>query len=480
MKASAPVAITRDPTEGSQQCWTYAELWRRSRSAAVWLGEHGIRAGDRVVVEAVADVRVAALLYGCSMTGAVFVPLPEGTTDHRREQILDDAQPALVISPVGGRGTIRLQDIGAHVDLSDAGEASTAVGSATVDPPAVAVLLYTSGTTARPKGIICPQASVIFAVRAIQARLNYRPDDVVYCRLPLSFDYGLYQLLLAATAGAHVVLAGSGSGPDVLSSIRRTGATVVPVVPSIAAMLLRLAGRDSRPCRVRLFTNTGEDMPATMIDDLRRRFPAARVQLMFGISECKRVAIAEPDDDRVRPGSAGRPLDGTTVKILNDAGDVVAAGEPGQIVVAGRHVMGGYWRSPELSRQVFRQDAGGNVWLFTGDYGYLDEDGHLYFQGRRDQVFKRQGVRVSVVEIEAAVSSIPEVNEAALVPPSATVDMVLFVVTTVSPAEILRRLRDLLEPARMPAICRRLKQLPRGTNGKLDRSALAALALEGE
>lgn len=474
--ASERVAIS-----DSRRSWTYGELRWQSRSVAAWLVANGIRRGDRVLVEAGADARVAAIFYGCSLTGAVFVPLPVGAADHRRQQIIDDAEPALMIS--ASTGWVGSTSFDVVCGLTERPQRDMEPSDDVLpesDPRDIAVLLYTSGSTAQPKGVICPQSAMVFAAWAIQARLRYRPDDVVYCRLPLSFDYGLYQLLLAALVQAQVVLADNDSGPDLLGAIRRSGATVVPVVPSIAALLLRLATRDPRPCRVRLFTNTGEDLPTNMVGDLRGRFPGASVQLMFGITECKRVSVEEPDSDLIRPGSVGRPLDGTMVRIVDDAGFEMANHQYGQITVAGPHVMDGYWRSAGLSAEVFRRDAAGRVWLFTGDYGHLDADGHLYFHGRRDQVFKRHGVRTSVVEIEAAVLRIPEVAEAGLVPPRGPSDMVLFVVTSLTSAEVVQRLRALLEAARLPTICRRLDQLPRGSNGKIDRSALAALTLRGD
>jgi len=212
-----------------------------------------------------------------------------------------------------------------------------------------------------------------------------------------------------------------------ISTIHERGVTVIPVVPSLAELLVRLAARHPAVLPVRLFTNTGAALTAPMIASLRARFPHASVVPMFGITECKRVSIAEYDGDLLRPGAVGRPLDGTELLITGDDGRPLAAGQVGEIVVRGPHVMSGYWRAPQLTAQRFRRDpVTGVMSLHTGDYGRLDADGYLYFEGRRDDMFKRSGLRVSALEIEAAACDVPGVRAAAVLPPAGTRDAVLF------------------------------------------------------
>jgi acyl-CoA synthetase (AMP-forming)/AMP-acid ligase II len=223
-------------------------------------------------------------------------------------------------------------------------------------------MIYTSGTTSRPKAVTSSHAQVHFVTLAIAERLGYCADDVVFVRLTLSFDYGLYQVFLAALSTAAVVF--SDSGPDLTldRQIRAAGATVVPLVPSIAATLTALVERvrtdppGGPPSRVRLFTNTGAALGREAVNRLRRAYPGAAVCLMFGITECKRVTILEPDGDLTRPNSVGRPLPGTEVQILTGAGTPVPTGEVGEIVVRGPHVMTGYWRAPELTGARFPAD----------------------------------------------------------------------------------------------------------------------------
>jgi acyl-coenzyme A synthetase/AMP-(fatty) acid ligase len=164
------------------------------------------------------------------------------------------------------------------------------------------------------------------------------------------------------------------------------------------------------------------------------------------------------------------------VRIVDASGADVAPGSEGQVIVGGPHVMAGYWRDPALTARVFRVDpVTGTRWLHTGDFGHLDADGYLYFHGRRDQIFKRNGTRTSAIEIEAAVHQIAGVVEAAVVPPAGGRDAVLCVVASITAGEVLRLLHERLDAGRAPTVCRVVERLPRGSSGKLDRAALTAL-----
>jgi acyl-coenzyme A synthetase/AMP-(fatty) acid ligase len=256
-----------------------------------------------------------------------------------------------------------------------------------------------------------------------------------------------------------------------VSEIRRHRATVVPVVPALADMLVRLAARDPKPSDVRLFTNTGDTLAPSLIAALRRHFPGAGIQLMFGLTECKRVSILDVDGDLAKPGSVGQPLAGTEVRIVDDAGQTVEPGVAGEIVVRGPHVMAGYWRAPELTAHRFRV-VDGRISLYTGDVGHVDAEGQLYFHGRRDHIFKLRGMRTSVAEIEAATLDIPGVVGAAVVPPVDGREAFVCVVTDLAVEQVRAGLRDRLDASKVPAV-RIVPSLPLGSSGKVARAVLA-------
>ncbi|MFH8751961.1 class I adenylate-forming enzyme family protein [Streptomyces rimosus] len=459
--------------------WSYAQLMAHSRRAAAWLAGRGVGHGDRVMVRLAGGREYLALLYGTLALGAVLVPVNPAMKDFQLRDVIDDAAPELVVTDPAHAEGVRGLTGRPVLGLDEAWQQLSAQAPAPVTAEAisrdVALLMYTSGTTSRPKAVVSGHGQVVAATRAIAARLRYRAADVVYCRLPLSFDYGLYQVFLAALAGAELVVPGEVPDVMLLRGIRDTAATVVPLVPSLAEMLVRLSARDPEATSVRLFTNTGAALPPPSVAALRAAFPGAAVSLMYGITECKRVSVLEPDEDLARPGSVGRPLPDTQVLVVDDQGRPLPPGETGEFVVRGPHVMSGYWRAPEQTARRFRRcEQTGEVLLYTGDHGHQDADGHLYFSGRRDDIFKRLGMRVSTLEIEAAALDIPGVREAVALAPDGARDLTLFLVGDPEPAEVRRELRARLEAAKVPAAVLAVPAIPLTGNGKPDRHALAA------
>jgi acyl-CoA synthetase (AMP-forming)/AMP-acid ligase II len=456
--------------------WTYQELADYSLRTAAWLVSEGLRVADRLLVQAESRREVAALLFGCARAGVTFVPVSPAAKPFQLRQITLDAEPRAAIR-LGGPsvdGATTWHDLD-RVWSQVTGMAPLS-GPMRAGPDDVAMLLYTSGSTGAPKGVICPHRAILYAARAVQDHLRYGPDDVVFCRIPLSFDYGLYQVLLAALAGAELFLADAGHDGQLVNELSGRGATVVPLVPTLAEMLLRLATRSPRANRVRLFTNTGERLPPPTLAGLRARFPTARWQLMFGTTECKRISIMEPDGDRLRPESVGRPLRGTQVVIAARDGKPLPPGRLGEILVRGPHVMAGYWRAGNATARTFLTGPDGQVTLRTGDFGYEDEDGYLYFMCRQDGIFKSKGMRTSCAEIEAAAQDVPGVRQAVVVPPRDGAGALLYYSGDLTPPTLRRELLRRLETPKVPAVCIRLDVVPMSDNGKVDRSLLAARA----
>ncbi|MEU6883115.1 AMP-binding protein [Streptomyces sp. NPDC046712] len=485
-EAAADSAASKAVTDASGT-WTYAELEAAAQAFASWLSDQGLGRGDRLVVQLPTTRELVAMFFGAAMLGVVFVPLNPGMKTFHLAPVLKNAEPSLVlVSPasletVGALtgAVVRDQD-SVLVEVRKHADTDSRAPYTPVEPDDVAVLVYTSGSTAAPKAVICPHSQITFASAAIENVIGYRPDDVVFCRFPISWDYGLYKVLLSVIGRSEIVLADGASDLVLLRRIRETGATIVPIVPSLAAMIVRLAEREDDPApRVRLFTNTGAALPQATIDELRARFPGSQVVRQYGQTECKRITVMPPDQEHERPDAVGLPLPGTEVLILDEAGNPLPAGETGEIVAVGPHVMPGYWRNAEQTAKAFRTDpATGGLRLHTGDYGRLDDDGYLYFEGRRDDMFKRKGVRMSTVEIESAATDIDGVRAAAVLPPEGDRDLVLFVETQRGRHEILRELNARLEAQKVPSICHAVDAIPLTQNGKNDRKKLIEL-LEG-
>lgn len=462
------------------EAWSFGELRDRATGLAHRMLAYGVRSGDRVIIHAANGPGVVAAVFACSYAGAVAVVLHPRIRPFHLAHIVADCRPALAMADSGLAG---LHD-GTGVRVIPLETGTTTASEAGRLPPAgmaevaLACLIYTSGSTGLPKAVMSPHQQMMFATEAIGSVLRYRPDDIVFSCLPLSFDYGLYQVFLSVAAGALLVLEGdSSAGPSLLRRLEASEATVFPLVPALAAMLTRLIDRATGSgLRLRLITNTGEALQESQVRALRARIPGLEVALMYGLTECKRVSIHEPVSVTAHPGSVGRPLPGTRCAVVDGAGRRLPVGGPGELIVSGPHVMPGYWNAPELTRSRFRPGPDGRIWLHTGDICRIDEDGHIYFLGRDDDIYKRQGFRISAAEVEKAALDIPGVEQAALLPPAAGAPPRLFASGHIAAADVLAGLRARLEPAKVPETCTVLPTaLPLTPHGKTDKAALRAL-----
>ncbi|GHE51964.1 class I adenylate-forming enzyme family protein [Streptomyces spiralis] len=453
----------------------YAGLGAAVDRAVGWLRAEGVTAGDRVVHAGRNDRSFLALFYATLRIGAVFVPVHPDLTDTQLAHIVDDCSAALAIcSPGAGASAPRTAEPARawqEIQRTPADDFT-----AEVPDDAVAMLIYTSGTTGRPKGVVCPHRQMLASLESINACLGYRADDVVLCRLPLSFDYGLYQALLCALTGGTLVLAERAGDMGLLRVIEDHGVTVVPLVPSLAQILTLLQRKHRRPTKVRLFTNTGARPGKAVMAELLDVFPGSGFASMYGMTECKRISILDPAEYAAHPDSVGRPIPGDEVRITAPDGTTLGPRQTGEIVVHGATVMAGYWGVPVEQQQRYVRRADGSLELHTGDQGWLDEDGRLYFVGRDDDMIKRRGIRLGLTEIEDAAERIPGVSAAvALRPEPEDGPLHLAVRTTLTAEEVRAHLALRLDRARRPDRISLIDTVPLTKNGKPDRRAVQLL-----
>ncbi|CAM3711447.1 AMP-binding protein [Nocardiopsis rhodophaea] len=454
---------------------SYRHLGALVDRAVGWLRLQGVTTGQRVVYVGGNDRAFLTLFYATLRVGAVFVPLHPELTDLQIGDIVDDCAATLAICPPAA-GERAGRSVDAERSWREVQRTPADGFAAAAADDSVAMLIYTSGTTGRPKGVVCPHRQMVAAVEAIHSRLRYRADDVVLCRLPLSFDYGLYQALLCAHTGSTLVLAHRGQDVDLVRIIERYGVSVVPLVPSLAQILTLLRRKHRGPTRVRLFTNTGARPSRAVMSDLLNLFPGSAFASMYGMTECKRVSVLDPGEYAAHPESVGRPIPGDHVRIVDGGKRTLGPGEVGEIVVWGATVMDGYWRIPLDAQHRFVRRADGSLELHSGDQGYLDEEGRLYFVGRDDDMFKRRGIRMGLTEIENAAEQLPGVTTAvALRPETEDGPLHLVVQSRLSPEDISAHLAARLDRARMPDQITRLDALPLTANGKPDRAAAKRL-----
>jgi long-chain acyl-CoA synthetase len=488
LRRAAADAPGREALVAGDRRMTYAELDAGASALAARLHALGVERGERVALLLPNGAEAAIAICGTLRAGAAFTPLNPTIKADKLAYVLRDCEAAAVIcdealAPLAqeareGAPSVR------HALRAEGEAPAAAVGPAPPISVDLAAIVYTSGSTGRPKGVTLTHANMAFAAGSIVAYLRMRAEDRVLCVVPLSFDYGLYQLLMCVRVGATLVLERGFAFPgrvlELLTSERITG---LPGVPTIFQVLTAAgAAGDARELpHLRFLTNTAAALAPTTIDALRAAFPAARLYSMYGLTECKRVSWLPPEQLDARPDSVGIPIPGTEAWVEDDERRRLPPGEVGELVVRGAHVMQGYWNDPSATAERLR--PGRWPWervLATGDLFRQDEDGFLYFVARRDDIIKSRGEKVAPREVEAALLAADGVRMAAVVPaPDRLLGeaIVAYVVleddAPLTPAALRRHCAARLEDYMVPARIELREGLPTTPNGKLDRRALA-------
>lgn len=481
------------------QSYTYGQLISAARGLAAVLLSSGVERGDRVAIFLDNSWESAVSIFAILLAGGVFVLInPQTKTDklafmlrdsgahvliaeRRLEHILRPALERLEQPPV-------LLLSGSTTDSSSGSLDDAIRNTAPLDmpPPVIpldlAAIIYTSGSTGTPKGVMQTHQSMVFTVGSLIEYLRLSADDRILCVLPLSFDYGLYQLLMTVALGACLVLERSFTFlGQTLERMRQDKITVFPGVPTVFASLIAAHRRNAlRFPSITRVTNTAAALPDEFTAGLRELFPNALLYRMYGLTECKRVSYLEPELIDAKPGSVGKAIPGTEVYLLNPEGEPVQPGQTGTLYVRGPHVMTGYWNRPDLTAHMLKPGKlPGEHVLCTHDLFRMDVEGFLYFVGRTDDIIKTRGEKVSPAEVENALHRIPGVQEAAVI---GVPDPVLgeavraYVVvnqeTDLSPRAIRERSAQFLESHMVPSEVVICAQLPRSTNGKVNKALL--------
>lgn len=346
----------------------------------------------------------------------------------------------------------------------------------------LASIIYTSGSTGEPKGVMHTHRSMLAASHSINTYLNNSSNDIVLSALPLSFDYGLYQMIMMVAVGGTLILEKDFVLPSrFLKLIETHQPTALPVVPSMVPLLeqfntLKSYNLDS----VRYVTNTGAALMQGHISTIQKLFKKSVVFSMYGVTECKRCTYLPPKEISTKPESIGIPIPNTEMWITDETGARLGPHEIGEIVVRGQTVMKGYWNKPEATaRKLKAGPIPGEFILHTGDYGHIDEDGYFYFYGRVDEVIKSRGVKVSPKEIESILNANPEIIEAAAVGVAHDLygqAIVLFVSASnknLSIREVEQYCKRRLQPQQQPIDIVVMSSLPKTINGKLNKRLLS-------
>lgn len=479
---------------------SYGELWSLALQYCDAVRRAGARKFDRVALLGDKSIDMVAALLGVSQAGCIFVPVNPVLKERQIEHILKDCEARVLITSSDRKTALQacieppecLLNCILFEEVTHAQERPSAhSGNRTIDVDAAAIL-YTSGSTGRPKGVVVSHRNLVSGAEIVAGYLNNNSHDRLLSVLPLSFDAGLSQLTTAWWVGATVVLTDSRSPDEILSILDFEQITGMTAVPPIWIQLSQLKWPDSVTHTLRYIANTGGKMPEAVLRRLQANAPQTDVYLMYGLTEAFRATFLAPEQINIRPGSIGKAIPNQDVFVLRADGSECSPMEHGEIVQRGSLVAMGYWRDRERTMKRFRSLPDGltvsnvvdEICVFSGDLGYKDEEGYLYFVGRNDEMIKTNGYRVSPVELEEVVYHLsadleacafgvehPELGQSITLVVSAGRNTADF-----SEARIRSHFSTVAPPYMMPSTLRLTNQaFPRNQTGKLDRVQIKSL-----
>lgn len=497
---------------------TYEQLNKNAASLANGLISEGICRQDRIAVYLENSIESVVSIYGILKSNGVFLIINPQVKHKKLSYILNDCQVKILVTDFNGMQLIinekiecpslklilvsdyeimhdgimpvtleRFGDLPFPVKIAGFGEFIRAFSdsepvSQSIDLD-LAALAYTSGSTGNPKGVMLTHINMLTAARSITKYLENKPDDIILNYLPLSFDYGLYQVLMSCLFGGTVILEKAFVYPyQAIEKIVEEKVTGFPIVPAMAALILQMNNLSTYDFNsVRYITNTGQALASVHINKIQDVFQKAKIYSMYGLTECKRVSFLNPSEINNRPLSVGKAIPNTEVWLIDETGNIIEKPDTvGELVIRGSHIMKGYWNKPDETGAVLKPGIyPDEKVLLSGDFFKMDRDGYLYFVSRKDDIIKSGGERISPREIEDVLYQIEGVSEAAVI---GVADDILgyapkaFLVFneghTISKQEILKHCREHLEQSRVPKYVEFRDFLPKSSNGKIRKKDL--------
>ncbi len=482
---------------------TYGEICEQSRKLAGSLVELGVKKGDRVCFYLEKRLEKVLAIYAISIAGAVFVPIRRLCTKEQALYIINNSQASVLITTSARlaalapllpelKAVIVLDYMGGDLEVPNLVSweqvlffRNTSVTLPSIIAKDIAAIMYTSGSTGPPKGVVLTHGNIVAGAYKVSHYLELSEHDRLLGILSFGFDYGLNQLTMAFMARAQLVLFDYLFPRDILKAVGYYGVTGLAAVATTWIQLLQVPwGRHMDS--LRYITNSGGAIPVDAVRDLRQRIPHARIYLMYGLTEAFRSTYLEPDMVDLRPDSIGKAVPGEEVMVVDENDMPVKPGEIGELVHRGELVAQGYWADSEATVKRFRKNPFlppdvciSERVVYSGDYVRMDDAGYLYFVGRKDEMIKSAGNRISPWEVEEILYRSGFVSEVVAMGISHEVyGQVVCVVLALLPG-VNKGKKDILDYCKrnmplymVPHEIQVWDTLPQNTNGKLDRAGI--------
>lgn len=498
--------------------FNYERIYTESNALSNFLIKSQIKKGDRISFFLEKRLEKVISIFGISMCSGVMVPIRKLTYPHQVAYIINNSGSRILITTQSKLNSI----IGEFLDQMKSLECIIVLDLQTentknlpkrikiiswseimdtymtdiisikskVDKD-IAAILYTSGSTGNPKGVILSHLNIVEGAKRISEYLKMTENDTLLSILSFGFDYGLNQLTSTFYRGGKIVLLDSLFNNDIIKTIQKYNITGLAAVATTWIQLLQSKWDQENMPTLRYITNSGGAIPEVHVKELRRRLPNTEIYLMYGLTEAFRSTYLDPTLVDKKPTSIGRAVPGEEVVILTDRNLVAKPGEIGEIVHHGVLVAKGYWQDPELTNIRYRpyplQESEipvKEMAVFSGDYAYYDEDGDMYFVGRKDEMIKSAGYRISPTEIEEIIYKINDVKDVVVmgVPDEVKGSAILVIVSAINKNNLSEHIvynhcKQFLPHYMLPDYLELMDELPKNTNGKLDRSKLKKIML---